>query len=47
MLENNNIDSKLITIDINTQQENSLHNNIAVNNEKKYIVNYCYQFTKD
>lgn len=47
MFENKNIDSKLITININNDQENNSQDNIEVNNTKKYIINYCYQFMKD
>lgn len=47
MFENKNIDSKLITIDINNQEENNSQDNTEVNNTKKYIINCCYQFTKD
>lgn len=47
MFENKNIDSKLITIDINNQKENNFQNNIEINNTKKYIIKYYYQFTKD
>lgn len=47
MFENKNIDSKLITIDINNQEENNYQDNTEVNNTKKYIINCCNQFTKD